>query len=60
MTPGDKSRLIADIVSAEDEARIVDALVFDALASLPRREREDVMSRIQNAIAEIRAHNDDE
>ena len=61
MSAGDKSRLIADLVTAEDEVRIVDALAnsLDTLATLAPREREDIVARIRDAIDENRAHADD-
>jgi len=61
MTAGDKSRLIADIVTAEDEASIVDALTrnLGVLGTLKPRELEDFAARLQDAIAENRAHRDD-
>ena len=62
MTAGDISRLLADIVTADGNASIVDLLAnsLDALATLAPREREDVNARIWDAIREYRALNDDD
>jgi len=62
MTAGDIARLTADIVTAADEAQIVDLLAgsLDVLATLPPRELEHANARIQDAIAEHRALNKDD
>jgi hypothetical protein len=59
---GDISRLLADIITAADEARVIDLLAdsLDALATLPPFERERANMRIQDAIREYREINDDD
>jgi hypothetical protein len=62
MTAGAIARLLADIVTAEDEAHIVDLLAgsLAALAALTPRERERAVERIADAIREHRARHDDD
>jgi hypothetical protein len=61
MTAGDISRLLADIVAAEEEAYVVDLLAdsLGVLATLPPLELERANGRIQDAIRERRALNDE-
>jgi primosomal protein N'' len=58
--PGQVSQLLAQIVAAEDEAAVVDLLVWEASAlnDLPPREREHANERIADAIRERRYRND--
>jgi len=62
MTAGDISRLLADIVTAEDEAHVVDLLAdsLGVLATLAPLELEHANERVQDAIRERRALNDDD
>jgi hypothetical protein len=62
MTAGAIARLLADIVTAEDEAHIVDLLAgsLDALATLAPRERERAVERIADAVREYRVRRDDD
>jgi hypothetical protein len=56
VTAGQISQLLAEIVTAEDYAAIVDLLIRDAniIAELPPRERERANERIADAVRERR------
>jgi hypothetical protein len=56
MTAGQLSHLLAQILAAEDEAQITDALLreADAFAALSPRERERAIDRITDAVQERR------
>jgi hypothetical protein len=58
--PGQVSQLLAQIIAAEDEAAVVDLLVWEASAlnDLPPRERERANERIADAIRERRHLNE--
>jgi len=60
ITPGQIGTLLAQIVSAEDEAAAVDLLTLNAsvIAELPPRERKRAYERVTDAVCERRYLND--